>query len=116
MDKQAILAADDRKIVKVPCSEWGDAVYLREMDGRQRDQWERFVMQYNEGKIDDLSARLLVLTLVTKTGEQVFSLDELEELKSKNGTVISRLALDAAEMCSLDPEAVESAEDELKNG
>lgn len=118
LSKHDILNADDKAVHWVDVPEWGGQVGLREMTGAERDQFERVADDYSKGKPSgaNLASHLLCLTLCDESGDRLFTAEDVEALAAKNGNIIYRLSMKAAEISSIDDNALTEASDELKNG
>ena len=88
-----------QKTVKVP--EWKGEVIIRAMDGKARDEWDRFTsrrqleaMERKDVVIDNdsMKATLLVLSCIDEEGNLLFTKEDMDKLQDKNGQVIDRLA------------------------
>lgn len=88
LDKAAIMAASDTKLEKVHVPEWGGDVYLKTLSGTERDTFED---AYSQEKMKNFRSRFLALTLCDKSGERLFSDDEVEVVGKKSASVINRL-------------------------
>lgn len=88
LDKAAIMAASDTKLEKVHVQEWGGDVYLKTLSGTERDAFED---AYSQDKMKNFRSRFLTLTLCDKSGERLFSDEEVDALGKKSAGVISRL-------------------------
>ncbi|MEU5950323.1 hypothetical protein ABZ793_32935, partial [Micromonospora sp. NPDC047465] len=49
LNRDAILAAEDRTYEEVNCPEWGGSVRLRSITGAQRDAYEQSLVQQRGG-------------------------------------------------------------------
>nr|NDG08537.1 hypothetical protein [Oxalobacteraceae bacterium] len=71
LSKDAILAADDlpRETVIIP--EWGGEVLVRTMSGTDRDAFEASLLE-KDGRMENVRARLVALTLCDSQGDRLF--------------------------------------------
>ena len=86
LTKEAILAADDlpRETILVP--EWGGDVYVRTMSGTDRDAFESSLIARDgakDGRMENVRARLVALTLCDATGSRLFEDGEIVALGRK---------------------------------
>jgi hypothetical protein len=89
--RDSILAADDSHRTKVDVPEWGTSLYVRDMSGGERDQWE--MVAFKDGKVspEHFRAKLLVRCLCDEQGQRVFQDSDTEALSAKSATVLARL-------------------------
>lgn len=90
LTKDAILAADDlpREIVPVP--EWGGDVYVRTMSGTDRDAFEASLIG-KEGRLENVRARLVSLTLCDEAGSRMFTDSDITALGGKSAQALDRV-------------------------
>jgi len=95
LDRESILAADDRKYEVVECPEWGGEVRLKSISGTQRDAYEQSLIQSNgnDRKMNLRNARvkLIVLCAVDGEGRSLFSAEDVSALGRRNAAPIDRL-------------------------
>jgi hypothetical protein len=96
-----ILAFDDRKIEAVVVPEWNTTVYLRVMDGIEREQFED---GEDDRKGNKLRAALLVRTICDADGKRVFADSQVDALARKSSTALRRLFQRALELNSVGDE------------
>lgn len=109
--RDKILGADDlrRELVSVP--EWDADIYIQEMTGSDRDQYEAALIDKSKlptkEKLKNMRAELVVLTAVDESGARIFSDDDIALVGAKNAKVLSRLAETAQMINRLNDELVE---------
>ncbi len=108
LTRDAILSADDHKKVEVQCPEWGGSVFIRTMNGAERDAFE--LDQIANRKIH-LRTRLVAYTACDETGKLLFSLKDLVELDKKNSTPLDRLFFESVNLNKIGRQDIE----DLKN-
>lgn len=108
LTKEAILAADDlpRKLVNVP--EWGGDVFVRTMTGTDRDAFEASLIG-KEGRMENVRARLVSLTLCNEAGERMFDDAEIAALGKKSARALDRVFSVAQRLNGIGTEQVEAA-------
>ncbi len=94
LSKDAILAADDlpRETVHVP--EWGGDVYVRTMSGTDRDAFETSLIAREgerDGRMENVRARLVALTLCDESGVRLFEDREIAALGRKSARALDRV-------------------------
>ena len=89
LKKNDLLKKWDLKVEKVELNDRGDFVYVREMTGRERDNFERSIMKEERdkkgaityvGNIRDFRAKLVVNATCDEKGNLLFAADEFEQL------------------------------------
>lgn len=111
--RERILAAQDIASERVLVAAWGVEVEVRGMSGRARAE----VMQKAlEGGTLNLAKAypLLVIgcTYDPATGERVFRDEDFDAVAEKAGAALEQIAMTAARLSGLDPDAVERSKSE----
>lgn len=97
LDRASILGSDDREIERVPVPEWGGFVFVRNLSGAERDQYEADSIRYNRkgepagANLENARSRLLVMTICDQDGDLLFTPADLEALGRKNSRPLDRL-------------------------
>ena len=107
LTKDAILAADDGKLLKVAVPEWGGDVYIRVMTVGERDAYE---LEYQRKKItgmDDFRSKFLAKCLCDERGQRIFGNGDVEHLAAKSAKVVNRLWEAAMRHNDLDESKIE---------
>lgn len=95
-----ILAADDLQAERVEVPEWGGHIYIRPMNGNERDAFEVGVVADRErakatGEEMDfmtgLRARTVALHACDEQGDLLFTLEQVEALGQKNAAALDRV-------------------------
>jgi len=90
LSKAAILNADDLKTETVKVPEWGGDVMVRTMSGTARDAFEQSLVG-SDGRMENVRARLVSLTMCDEKGERIFSDEEMLELGKKSAKALDRV-------------------------
>jgi len=94
LTRDAILAAEDLKRKDVPVPEWGGVVYIRSLNGVERDdfesEWRTQREKAGEG-IRGLKAFILSICACDENGNQLFTKADVDALNEKSGAAIDRL-------------------------
>lgn len=103
LTREAILAADDLPKVEVAVPEWGGgSVWIRSFTGAERDAWEQAMMGAGAGRtVENIRARLVVLTAVDANGVRLFADEDADALGSKSARALDRLFTAAARLNGL---------------
>lgn len=119
LSKKDILEKVDLPIEEVEVPEWGGSVFVRGLNGKERDYFELSVIdQRNKGKVnlENIRAKLCALTICDETGEHLFSYDEVDQLAKKSGAALGRIFLVAQRLSGLSEDDVqEMTENFLKD-
>ena len=93
LTREAILKAEDLKVEKVEVPEWGGDVYIAEMTGDARDEFEQYAFAQREKKQEYVHVRavLVAMCAVNEKRERLFSFEDIKALGCKNGLVLDRL-------------------------
>lgn len=94
LTREQILAADDLPQVEVPVREWGAGatVWVRSMQGVERDAWEASLIGPDgERNMDNVRARLVALTAIDAAGNRLFNDDDAHALGKKSAAALDRL-------------------------
>jgi len=117
LTKEKIMSTPDlaEKIVEV--KEWGGSVKLRALNGKERDEFESYLIT-NPGKdykinMKGARSKLLSMAIIGADGKPMFSQAELE---SKSGTVLNKLFEIAQSLSGLSDSDIEKGTADLKAG
>jgi hypothetical protein len=114
LNRDAILAAEDKKYEDVPVPEWGGTVRVAGMTGGDRNAYQAsMVVLGPNGSVQRLNmadqlAKLLSRSIVDESGERLFSDKDLKALSAKNGAVLDRLGDVAMRLSGLRKEDMEA--------
>lgn len=107
LNKKEILEVQDIKKVEVAVPEWGGSVFIKEMNGVERESWEQSLYPGGKKDLRRIREKLLVRTIVDDTGERIFGDKDIESLGQKSGIVLNRLFEKSQEVNGLRTEDVE---------
>lgn len=84
LNRDALLRKEELEIEKVDLGK-GDFVYVRQMTGRERDQYERSLMRETkdggfEKHLDDFRAKLAVCTMCDEKGNLLLKFEDVAAL------------------------------------
>lgn len=101
LTRDAILGADDRTSELVEVPEWGGAVRVRALSGRERDHYMSSLytmkpngqggMEIGSVNLEGSSARLVALAAVDDDGGRLFTEADVVALADKNGVALDRV-------------------------
>ena len=108
LSKDAILAADDlpRETVNVP--EWGGEVLVRTMSGTDRYAFEASLLE-KDGRMENVRARLVALTLCDSQGDRLFDDSEIAALGRKSARALDRVFSVAQRLNGIGVDQVDAA-------
>jgi len=120
LTKAAILAANDAAITVVDVPEWGGAVGVRVMSGKQRDAFEAAIVA-RRGKNGDmqpagLRALLIALAACDDAGAPLFAEADIPALEAKSATALQRVFDAAAAANGLAPASGDEARADFTPG
>jgi hypothetical protein len=112
LNRDQILAAEDRKSVEVDVPEWGGSVLVRTLSGRERDEFESSTVRTRGGKREEnfanFRARLVSLCMVDERGERLFKTrNEIDMLGNKSVAALQRVFDAAQKLNGMSEEDVE---------
>ena len=92
-----ILSADDIKVRRVKCQEWGGDVIIKTMSGTERDDFELTLAAERDDKgkkgktnLTNVRARYVAATAVDDKGVLLFTQEQALELGKKNAKALDR--------------------------
>jgi hypothetical protein len=110
LSRDQILNAKDSTIQTVPVPEWGGAVGVRVMSGKERDAFERRLS--DQAKLGELGANmraaLVASTVVDEQGNRLFTEEDIEALGKKNWAALERITRVSTSLNLLSNESVET--------
>jgi hypothetical protein len=93
--RDEILALNDSQLEKVIVPEWGRAVWVRTLSGRERDLFEEQSLvskgKRKEVSLQNIRARLVVLCACTEDGKPIFQRDDAMQLGDKSAKALDRV-------------------------
>ena len=99
--REQILAADDLGSEDVDVPEWGDGLTLK-VRGLNAGEVEEFGRAVNEGKLENLLAKMVAKVVMNGDGERVFTDDDVDALAAKSHVPIQRIFQAAQRVSGLD--------------
>lgn len=104
LNKKQILDVKDLPIEEVFISEWNDSVFVRGLNGRERDSFELSVIDQkskNKVNLENIRAKLCALTICDENGELLFSENEVNEVAKKSGAALGKIFVVAQRLSGL---------------
>ena len=95
LNRDAILKINDIAIEQVDVPEWGGSVFVKGMNGSERDQFEQSIVQ-QRGKnarvnMANIRAKLAAQTICSKDGERLFTDADVKALGGKSASALQRV-------------------------
>ena len=111
LTRDAILKAAVLKTEDVPVPEWGGSVLVRELRGRERDEWEAsLAVQRGRQMVPDVAnmrAKLVARTIVGEDGEPLFTQQDVNALGELSAAALDRVFEVASRLSALNPDSLE---------
>lgn len=106
LSRAAILAAADLRTERVPVPEWGGDVWVRQMNGAQLDAY-RAEVEARQGVAS--SALIVALCCCDKSGERLFTAEDVPALMEKSPVALARIQAAAVRVNAMDIDAIGDA-------
>jgi len=107
LTRDAILAAASLKTEEVDVAEWGGVVLVRELRGRERDEWEAsLAVQRGRQMVPDVAnmrAKLVARTVVGEDLEPLFTQQDVAALGELSAAALDRVFDAASRLSGLNP-------------
>lgn len=117
LGRDAILKASALKTEEVAVPEWADpdsgadVVLVRELRGRERDEWEASLAVQRGGKmvpdVANMRAKLVARCVVGEDGESLFTMQDVSALGELSAAPIARIFEVASRLSGLNPDDLE---------
>lgn len=109
--KDKILSANDIASEMMTIEEWGVEIEVKGMTGAERAQIME-VLQNNKDNVPiaDMLVKIFIFCAYDpETNEQIFTLDDIDEVNAKNGSAIERVAIKALELSGLTADSLDQS-------
>lgn len=119
LNRSQILSAKDLPIEEVAVPEWGGTVFVRGMNGAERDAFELSVIdQKQKGKVDlnNIRAKLCALTICDESGERIFSEKDVAALAKKSAAALSRVFMVAQRLSGMTEDDAREIQQDFLSG
>lgn len=113
LNRDIILAADDRRIAETFVEPWGGTVCHRVLTGAERDRYTAECLRRKEGEVNNITglrALLVLLACCDDKGDRLFTDADLDALQKKSSVALEILSEAIVKQSKLLPEAVRDAE------
>lgn len=115
LSRDSILSSNDARTESITIDEWGGEILFRSLTGVERDKLESTAKRYQasrEAKSCRLMAEVIVMSAVDDAGEALFTNDDIDILRTKNGNALQRCFNVCSKLSGLDKDV---QEDMVKN-
>jgi hypothetical protein len=122
LSRDDILNANDIYIQELHVPEWGGILYVKTLNGEERDKVEAAVMQVGINgqpqkiKLDKLRSTVASLGICDKDGKSLFTEKDIPLLAKKSAAALDRVVAKIQTLSGMSPADIESLVGELKNG
>lgn len=118
--RDAILSVADLPRERVEVPEWGGAVFVRTLTGKERDAFEKSLVT-GKGKqmqltLSNVRGRLAVQAIVDEEGQRIFSDADADALGDKSALALERIFEVAMRLAGLKEEDVDELMGESEGG
>jgi len=112
LSRDQILQADDIQKESVNIPQWGGEVWVKGLNGAERDAFEVSIMEFREGKkpklvLENMRAKLCAMTVCDENGKRIFKDEDIPALGKKSAKALSLIFDKAQELNGLSDEDVE---------
>lgn len=109
LSRADILAVDDLKKEKLSVPEWGGEIYIRTMNGMERDGYEEWAAGAGRS-LKGIRGRLAALCIVNAAGERLFSDEDIPALGQKSAAALERVVKAAMRLNAVTDDDVKELE------
>jgi hypothetical protein len=114
LSKTDILSAIDHTIQIVEVPEWGGAVHVRSMTGRERDWWELTMHNAREEGnlvLENLRATFAAMIICDDEGKSLFTKEDIAALAEKSGVALDRVLTEGMSVSGISKEVQDDLPD-----
>ena len=119
LTRDDILQAKDIKIELVPTPGWGGEVYVKGLNGAERDKFEGslIIMRGKDKQMNmaNIRAKLASMSICDEKGKRLFNENDVQALSQKSASELQRVFAVAQKLSGISDEDVEELAEELKN-
>jgi superfamily II RNA helicase len=119
LTRDDILQAKDIKIELVPTPGWGGEVYVKGLNGAERDKFEGslIIMRGKDKQMNmaNIRAKLASMSICDEKGKRLFNENDVQALSQKSAAELQRVFAVAQRLSGISDEDVEELAEELKN-
>ena len=116
LSRDAILGAEDLKKELVEVPEWSGSVWVRELTGTERDEYEQSLMSVRQvgrqteiqPRLDNAKARLAVKCIISAEGQRLFKDKDAGELGKKSAAALNLIVDTVQRLSGMTTDDIES--------
>lgn len=111
LNRAAFFEAEDAKYEDVPVPQLGGSVRIRVLSGTARDAFNEYIRSDDGGKkpASATGAALLVATCIDESGEPMFTMDDIDDIREKSAAALDVMAAAAMRINGMGTAAVSNA-------
>ena len=99
LTKESIIGADDSPLLPLEVPEWGGTLYIRTLNGMERDWFEEQCVTISgigktataKANMRNMRAKLAAMAIADKDGKRMFHETEIPKLAQKSGLALDRV-------------------------
>ena len=118
LKRDDILQAEDIKTELVPVPEWGGDVYVKGMNGAERDKFEGSLVilrgKDKQMNMTNIRAKLASMTICDDKGKRLFNENDVQALSQKSAAALQRVFVIAQKLSGISDDDIEELAEELK--
>ena len=118
LTRDDILEAKDIKIELVPTPGWGGEVYVKGLNGAERDKFEGSLITLRgkdkQMNMTNIRAKLASMSICDEKGKRLFNENDVQALSQKSASELQRVFVVAQKLSGISDEDVEELAEELK--
>ena len=118
LKRDDILQAEDIKTELVPVPEWGGDVYVKGMNGAERDKFEGSLVilrgKDKQMNMTNIRAKLASMTICDDKGKRLFNENDVQALSQKSAAALQRVFVVAQKLSGISDDDIEELAEELK--
>ena len=119
LTRDDILEAKDIKIELVPTPGWGGEVYVKGLNGAERDKFEGSLVilrgKDKQMNMTNIRAKLASMSICDEKGKRLFNENDVQALSQKSASELQRMFVVAQRLSGISDEDVEELAEELKS-
>ena len=119
LKRDDILQAEDIKTELVPVPEWGGDVYVKGMNGAERDKFEGSLVilrgKDKQMNMTNIRAKLASMTICDDKSKRLFNENDVQALSQKSAAALQRVFVVAQKLSGISDDDIEELAEELKS-
>lgn len=93
LTRESIFASDDTGFESIEVPEWGGTLYVRGLNGLEREEMENHFLKGDDSSVDitGQKVKMLIACVVDKDRNQIFKPNDAGKINKKSGVVIDKI-------------------------